>query len=40
MTSQNLMFHHTHEEEQGITSVLEVLELINRANLDDKSEPS
>jgi hypothetical protein len=37
MTCQNLKFHRTHEEEQDISSMLE---LINLANLDDKSEPS
>ena len=34
MIYQNLIFHRTHEEEQGINYVLE---LINLANLDDKS---
>ena len=36
MTCQNLTFHRTHEEEQNINFVLE---FINLANLDDKSEP-
>jgi hypothetical protein len=37
MTNQDLIFHHKHEEEQGISSMLE---LMNIANLNDKSKPS
>ena len=37
MTCQNLNFRRTREEEQGIGSFLQ---LINLANLDDKLEPS
>ena len=34
---QNLIFHRTHEEEQGLSTMLE---LVNLANLDDKAKPS
>ena len=37
MAYHNLTFHRTHEEEQGVGFVLE---LINLANLNDKSKPS
>lgn len=37
MTYQKLIIHRTHEEEQGIGSLLE---LVNLVNLEDKPEPS
>jgi hypothetical protein len=34
---QKLILHRTHEKEQGLSSMLE---LVNLANLDDKAKPS